>query len=163
MTNVAFIRELLKRLLQILVTPATSCARQLLILVSCFRRFVSKVHVPISYNTNTKSSIVDSYPSLTGTFNARYSQSTLPMLLPLHTTPPGAASPVASTPAGAMLVPGTPQHANAPQIPLPPVVGSAISPNGLPINLHFVPSAVDRESRYENRPLVYVDITHHSA
>ncbi|KAG2359341.1 hypothetical protein BDR07DRAFT_221803 [Suillus spraguei] len=154
MSNVAFIRKLLKRLLQILTTLATSSARRLLILVSCFRRFVSKVHVPISYDTNTKSSTVDSYPSLTGTFNARYSQSTLPMLLPLHTTSPGAASPVASTTAGAMLVPGTPQHANAPQMPSPPAVGSAIPPNSLPIDLHFVPSAVDRESRYENRPLV---------
>lgn len=161
--NTTVIRKLLKRLFQVLATLATSSARRLLILVSCFRHFVAKVHVPISHDNNSKFSTVDSRRAvLTGTSSAQCSQSTLP--LPLYTTPSNAASSVASTPPYTMPVPSVPQLANSPQTqtPLPPAVGNAISPNSLPITLHFLPSAVDHKSRYENRPFVYVDAIHHS-
>jgi hypothetical protein len=152
MSNATLVRKLLKRLFQVLTTLATSSARRLLILVSCFRRFVAKVYVSISHNTGSKfSTELDSCCTiLTETSSTRCSQSTLP--LPLHTTPSSTTNPVTSTPPGAIPVPGAPQHANPPQTPSPPVVGNAISPTGLPIALHFVPSAVDLKSRYENRP-----------
>ncbi|KAG2112941.1 hypothetical protein BD769DRAFT_1491475 [Suillus cothurnatus] len=152
MSNATLVRKLLKRLFQVLTTLATSSARRLLILVSCFRHFVAKVHVSISHNTGSKfSTELDSCCTiLTETSSTRCSQSTLP--LPLHTTPSSTTNPVTSTPPGAIPVPGAPQHANPPQTPSPPVVGNAISPTGLPIALHFVPSAVDLKSRYENRP-----------
>ncbi|KAG2133826.1 uncharacterized protein EDB93DRAFT_1173652 [Suillus bovinus] len=152
MLNVTFIRlrKLLKHLFQVLTTLATSSARRLLILVSCFRRFVAKVHAPIVHDTD---SIVDSCCTvLTRVSSVRCSDSTLP--LSLHTTPPSAASSVASTPPFSMPVP----YANPPQMPSPPAVVNAISPNDLPNTLHFVPSAVDPKSRYENRPPV--DISH---
>lgn len=155
MMNTTLIRKLLKHLFQVLATLATSSARRLLILVSCFRHFVAKVHVPISHDTNSKFPTVDSRRTvLTGTSSAQCSQSTLP--LPLYTTPSNAASSVASTPLYTMPVPSVPQLANSPQTqtPLPPAVGSTISPNSLPITLHFLPSAVDHKSRYENRPPV---------
>ncbi|KAG1857680.1 hypothetical protein DFJ58DRAFT_324618 [Suillus subalutaceus] len=159
MSNATLIRKLLKRLFQVLATLATSSARRLLILVSCFRRFVAKVHAPILHDTDSKFSTVDSCCAvLTGTSSARCSQSTLP--LPLHTTPPSAVSPMASTPPCAMPVSGAPQHVNPPQTPLPLAVGNAISANGLPITLHFVPSAVDHKSRYDDRP--FVDTSHSS-
>lgn len=159
MSNATLIRKLLKRLFQVLATLATSSARRLLILVSCFRRFVAKVHAPILHDTDSKFSTVDScYAVLTGTSGARCSQSTLPS--PLHTTPPSALSSVSPTPPCAMPVSGVPQHANPPQTPSPLAVGTAISVNGLPITLHFVPSAVDHKSRYDKRPLV--DTSHSS-
>ncbi|KAG1816809.1 uncharacterized protein BJ212DRAFT_1353375 [Suillus subaureus] len=153
MSNTMLIRKLLKRLFQVLATLATSSARRLLILVPYFRRFVAKVNAPISHGTDSKFTTVDSCCTvLTGTSSARCSQSTLP--LPLHTTPSSVANPVASVPPCAVPVSGVPQHANPPQPPLPLAVGNAISANGLPITLHFVPSAVDHKSRYDNRPFV---------
>ncbi|KAG1796972.1 uncharacterized protein HD556DRAFT_263648 [Suillus plorans] len=132
MMNTTLIRKLLKRLFQVLATLATSSARRLLILVSCFRHFVAKVHVSISHDTNSKFSTVDS--RRTGTSSAQCSQSTLP--LPLHTTPSSAASSVASTPPYTMPVPSVPQLANSPQ------------------TWTSLPPAVDHKSRYENRPFV---------
>ncbi|KAG1767358.1 hypothetical protein EV702DRAFT_1036102 [Suillus placidus] len=155
MPNATLIRKLLKRLFQVLATLATSPARRLLILVSYFRRFVAKVYVPISHDTDSFSTVDSCCTVLTGTSSARCSQSNLP--LPLHTTPPSAASPVTSTLPGAMSVPRAPQQANLPQTSSPQAVGNAISPSGLPAILHFVPSAVDHKSRYDNRP--HVDIS----
>jgi hypothetical protein len=161
MSNATLIQKLLKRLFQVLATLATSSARRLfIILVSFFQRFVAKARVPISHDTDSKFSTVESCCTvLTGTSSARCFQSTLP-LIPLHTTPSSAASPVASTPPGTMPASGTPQHANLPQTSSPPAAGSAVFPNGLPANFHFVPSAVDHKSRYDNRPSVYVDAAH---
>lgn len=152
MSNATLIRKLLKRLFQVLATLATSSARRLFSLMSFLQRG-AKAHVPISDDTHSKFSTVESCcPGLTGISSARCSQSALP--LPLHSTPPSAASPVASTPPGAMPVSGAPQLANMPQTSSPPAAGNAVFPNGLPATLHFVPAAVDHGSRYDNRPLV---------
>ncbi|KAG1751741.1 hypothetical protein EDB19DRAFT_1197946 [Suillus lakei] len=156
MSSATLVRKLLERLFRMLAALATSSTQRLRILASCFRCFVAKVHIPISHDTDSKSCTTDSCCTvLTGTSSAQCSQSILP--LPLHTTPPtppSAASAVPSIPPGATPGPNTPQHANPPQTSSPPAVGSAISPNGSPITLHFVPSVVDPKSRYENRPLV---------
>lgn len=153
MSNATLIRKLLKRLFQVLATLAASSARRLFIILMSFLQRVAKAHVPISHDTHSKFSTVESLcAGLTGISSARCSQSALP--LPLHSTPLNAASPVASTPPGAMPVSGAPQHANLPQTSSPPAAGNAISPNGLTATLHFVPAAVDHRSRYDNRPLV---------
>ncbi|KAG1751712.1 hypothetical protein EDB19DRAFT_1197425 [Suillus lakei] len=156
MSSATLIRKLLKRLFQVLAALATSSAQRLRIILSYFRRFMAKFHVPISHDFDSKSSTADSCCTvLTGTSSAQCSQSTLP--LPLHTTPPtppSAASVVPLTPPVAMPVPNIPQHAYPPQTSSPPTISNAISPHSLPITLHFVPSVVDHKSRYDNRPLV---------
>ncbi|KAG2125742.1 hypothetical protein DEU56DRAFT_563875 [Suillus clintonianus] len=150
--SATLIRRLLKRLCQVLAALATSSAQRLRILVSCFRRFVAKVHVLTSHDTDSKSTGDPCCTVFTGTSSARCSQSTLP--LPLYTTPPSAASPVVPTPTSAMPVPPTPQHANPPQTSSPPAAGNAISPISPATALYFIPSAVNYASRYENRPHV---------
>ncbi|KAG0697076.1 hypothetical protein DFH29DRAFT_836251 [Suillus ampliporus] len=147
------IRKLLKRLWQVLAALTTSSVQRLPILVSCFRRFVAKIHVFPGYDTDSRSSTADSRCA---------GDSCAQATLPLHNrqiTSASAASGtqnVVSFPTGplAMPVPCIPQPVVPPQTSSPTGVGDAISSNAPGITPHFVPFAANDISRYENRPLV---------
>ncbi|KAG0699591.1 hypothetical protein DFH29DRAFT_39499 [Suillus ampliporus] len=146
MSSATLIQRLLKLLRQVLTALATSSAQRLGILVSCFRRFVAKVHVSISHNSDSRSCTADSCCTVvTGAPSAPCLQCTLP--LPLYnqqTTSPSAASGaqhgvLSSTPPGTMPTPCIPQHASPPRTSSPTPVGNAIPSNSSAITPRFVP------------------------
>jgi hypothetical protein len=144
MWRARLIQGLLKRLYKILAALVTSSAQRLRILVSHFRRFVTKIHGQLKHNTSVAQ--CDTVATVAGTSSAWYPHVTSESLLPLHDRRAASSTPDSnvatvrepSTPHYDMPVAsGVPQQANSPWISFVP----------------FTPSEV---SRYDNRPLVCV-------
>jgi hypothetical protein len=140
------IQELLKRLRQMLAALITSSAQRLRILVSCFRRFVTKIRGQLKHNTSVAQ--CDTVATVTSRGRATTSSSWCPQvtsLLPLHDRRAASSTPdsnvvtvtVSSTPYYDMPTASVPQQANSPQT-------------------SFVPFTPGDVSRYINRPLVCV-------
>ncbi|KAJ8598069.1 hypothetical protein M405DRAFT_802979 [Rhizopogon salebrosus TDB-379] len=130
------IQELLKRLCQMLAALITSSAQRLRILVSCFRRFVTKIRGQLKHNTSVAQ--CDTVTSISSSWCPQVTS-----LLPLHDRRAASSTPdsnvvtvtVSSTPYYGMPTASVPQQANSPQT-------------------SFVPFTPGDVSRYINRPLV---------
>jgi hypothetical protein len=129
------IQGLLKRLCKMLAALITPSAQRLRILVSCFRRFVTKIRGQLKHNTS-----VAQCDTVTGTSSA-----CCPPLLPSHNTQAASSTPdsnvviatAPSTPHNDMHTASDPQRVNSPQT-------------------SFVPFTPGDVSRYKKRPLVCV-------
>ena len=141
------ILKLLKRLCQVFAALATSSAQRLRILVSCFRRFVTKIiHGQPRFSTAQHNNVL-----------ACVSSAQCPSILPLHAG--------CSTPDSNAVSISTPSsHCPTYSMPTPSVLPQA-SPEANPqANINpqantrysFAPFIPTDVSRYENRPPVYV-------
>ncbi|KAG1718140.1 hypothetical protein EDB19DRAFT_1838552 [Suillus lakei] len=135
MLNTKLIQRLLKRLWQVLAALKTSSVQRLCILVSCFRRFMTKAHVSLARrNTDSQSTTPECCTVLTSSSSTRCAQATLP--LPIHNRQIITTGGTQDVVPFAMPVPCIPQQIIPPQIS------------------HFVPFVANDVLRYENRPLV---------
>jgi hypothetical protein len=135
------IQELLKRLCQMLAALITSSAQRLRILVSCFRRFVTKIRGQLKHNTSVAQ--CDTVATMTSTSSAWCPQVT--SLLPLHDRRAATSTPDSNV--AIVTAPSTPHY----DMPNASVPQQANSPQTV-----FVPFTPGDVSRYENRPLVCV-------
>ncbi|KAG1807097.1 uncharacterized protein BJ212DRAFT_764746 [Suillus subaureus] len=166
MLNTGLIQKLLKCLWRVLAALAQSSAQRLRVLVFCLRRCVAKVHALPGHSTDSKSSTADPCCAA-GASNARCPQATLP--LPLHhqitstNTASGTQDVLSSSILPyAMPAPYVPKQIVPSHTSSPPGVGNAIPSNTSSITPPFVPFAANDVLRYENRPLVYVQLPHNS-
>ncbi|KAG2363550.1 hypothetical protein BDR07DRAFT_908472 [Suillus spraguei] len=159
MLSTRLIPRLLKRLCQVLAILATSSARGLRILVTCFRHFVTKLKIrDFSRHgdpDSTTFSPADCCTVPTSTSGVRCSPANLP--LPLHNRQITLASAASST--QDVLSSSMPTFPPVPCIPQqltsPPQVSSNASSSSAPdTNTKLIPFAANDISRYENRPLV---------
>jgi len=131
------ILKLLKRLCQVFAALATSSAQRLRILVSCFRRFVTKIiRGQPRFSTAQHDNVL-----------ACASSAQCPSILPLHA--------VCSTPdSNAVLISTPSSHCPTYNMPTPSVLPQANQEaNPRYTFAPFIPTDI---SRYENRPPVYV-------
>ena len=145
------ILRLLKRMCQVFTALTTSSTQRLHILMSYFRRFVTKIHSQPRHNGDSRSSAASSCDNvLTCASIAQCSQVT--SLLPLHNMHMHTVT-ANDTPDSDTVLPSTlPSNHSIRSMPTPIV-------SELPTFVSFTPTDVSI-SRYKNRPLVYV-LCHH--
>lgn len=135
---------------QVFVALTTSSTQRLRILMSYFRRFVTKIHSQLRHNRDSRSSAAPPCDNvLTCASIAQCSQVT--SLLPLHNMHMHTVT-ASGTPDSDAVLPSTfPSSCSIRSMPTPIVPPRTFVP--------FIPTDVSK-SRYKNRPLVYV-LCHH--
>lgn len=134
---------------QVFMALTTSSTQCLHILMSYFRRFVTKIHSQPRHNSDSRSSAASSCDNvLTCASIAQCSQVT--SLLPLHNMHMHTVT-ANGTPDSDAVLPST--------LPSNPSIRSMPTPIVPPTFVSFTPTDVSN-SRYKNRPLVYV-LCHH--